>query len=112
MSFSETFDFWKNFYAGYAIYLGVTSVVSIFWVVFARNLRRADFDSSMGAAGIILRVQYKAGTLFWIWEGLLWDHFRCPSFNKNFTIARTTGVAMVTLAGIIVVWLQLVESLA
>ena len=35
-----------------------------------------------------------------------------PSFNKIFTIARTTGVAMVTLAGIIVVWLQLVESLA
>ena len=113
MSFSETFDFLTIFYVGEAVYLSVTSVVSIFWIVFARRYRRAAMDSSTGTVAAILKFQYK-----WVYSllklgrspaGLLPAR---PSYRQIFTIAGTTGVALATISGIIVVSFQWVESLA
>ena len=111
MSFSETFDFWTIFYVGYAVYLVVTSVVSIFWIVFARRFRRAAMDSS--TAGAILRFQYKlVYSLLRLGRSPAGSPPIFPSYKQIFTIAGTTGVALATISGIIVVSLQWIESLA
>ena len=113
MSFSETFDFLTIFYVGYAVYLGVTSLVSIFWIVFARGYRLAATSSSTGVVGTILKFQYM----------LVYSVLRLgrssaglpparPSYRQIFTIAGTTGVFVATVSGIVVVSLQWVESLA
>jgi hypothetical protein len=113
LSFSETFDFWTIFYVGYAVYLGVTSVVGLFWIVFARRLRRAAVDSSTGAAASILRFQYRAVYSILRLGRSSTDVLPAgPSYKQIFTIAGTTGVALATIAGIIVVSLQYAESLA
>ena len=113
MSFSETFDFWTIFYVGYGVYLGVTSVVSIFWIVFARRFRRAALDSSTGTTGAILRFQAKAVySLLKLGRSPVDVLLARPSYKQIFTIAGTTGVTLATISGVIVVSLQWVESLA
>ncbi len=113
MSFSETFDFLTIFYVGYAVYLGVTSLVAIFWIVFARGYRMAAASSSTGVVGTILKFQYML--VFSILRpgrssaGLPQAR---PSYWQIFTIAGTTGVALATVSGVVVVSLQWVESLA
>lgn len=113
MSFSETFDFLTIFYVGYAVYLSVTSVVSIFWIIFARRYRPAAMNRSAGVVGKILKIQFV----------LVYSILRLgrssaglpparPSYRQIFTIAGTTGVALATLSGVVVVTLQWVESLA
>ena len=112
MSFSETFDFWAIFYVGYAVYLGVASVVSVFWIVFTRRYHRSVMDSSTGIAGAILRFQYKlVYSLLKLGRSPAGLPPACPSYRQIFTIAGTTGVALATISGIIVVSLQWVESL-
>ena len=113
MSFSETFDFSTIFYVGYAVYLSVTSVVLVFWIVFARRHRPAATGSSSGVVGTILKFQYML-----VYSLLKWGRSSAgpppvrPSYGQIFTIAGTTGVALATVSGIIVVSLQWVESLA
>lgn len=113
MSFSETFDFWTIFYVGYAVYLGVTSVVSIFWIVFARRYRLLATSKSTGVVGTILKFQYLL-----VYSALKLGRSSVglpptrPSYRQIFTIAGSTGVALATLSGIVVVSLQWVESLA
>ena len=113
MSFSETFDFSTIFYVGYAVYLGVTSAVALFWIIFARKYRRAAMDTSTGLAGSILKLQYKAVySLLKLGRSPAGLPPAYPSYKQIFTVAGTTGVAVATISGIIVVSLQWVESLA
>ncbi len=113
MSFSETFDFLTIFYVGYAVYLSVASVVSIFWIVFTRRYRRSSMNSATGIVGTTLKLHYKlVYSLLKLGRspaGLLPAR---PSYRQIFTIAGTTGVALATVSGIIVVSIQWVESLA
>ena len=112
LSFSETFDFSTIFYVGYAVYLGVTSVVSAFWIVFARKYQRAALDSPAGVTEAILRFQYKlVYSLLKLWRTPVGLPPTRPSYRQIFTIAGTTGVAFATMSGIIVVSLQWIESL-
>lgn len=113
MSFSETFDFSTIFYVGYAVYLGVSLVVSIFWIVFTRRYRRSAMDSAAGIVGTVLKVQYKlVYILLKLGRSNAVSPPACPSYKQIFTIAGTTGVALATASGIIVVALQWVESIA
>ena len=112
MSFSETFDFLTIFYVGYAVYLSVALMVSIFWIVSTRIYRRAALDSSTGIVGAILQFQYNS-----VYSLLKFGRSRAgllparPSYRQIFTIAGTAGVALATISGIIVVSLQWIESL-
>lgn len=113
MSFSETFDFLAIFYVGYAVYLGVTSVVLVFWIIFARRYRRADMGSSTGAVRTIMKVHYRlVYSLLKLRRSSLVMPPARPSYRQIFTIAGTTGVAFATISGIIVVTFQWIESLA
>ncbi len=113
MSFSETFDFLTIFYVGYAVYLSVFLVVSVFWIVFARRYRRAASDSSAGVTGAILKFQYKlVYSILKLGRSPAGLPPACPSYRQIFTIAGTTGVALATISGIIVVSLQWAESMA
>ncbi len=113
MSFSETFDFLAIFYVGYGVYLSVTSVVLIFWILFTRRYRRAAMDSSTGAVRTILKIHYKlVYSLLKLGRSSAVMPSASPSFRQIFTIAGTTGVAFATVSGIIVVTFQWIESLA
>ena len=113
MSFSETFDFGTIFYVGYAVYIGVASAVSIFWIVFTRRYPQLLRDSATGAVGTVLNIQYRL-----VYSLLKMGRSPAglppvrPSYRQIFTIAGTTGVAVATLSGIIVVSLQWIESLS
>jgi len=113
VSFSETFDFSTIFYVGYAVYLGVTSVVATIWILFTRRFRRAVTDSSTGVSGVVLKTQYT-----WVYSLIKLGRSPvdappdCPSYRQIFTVAGTTGIALATVSGIVVVSLQWVESLA
>ena len=113
MSFSETFDFLEIFYVGYGVYLGVTSVVLIFWVLFARRYRRAVMDSSNRTVRTILNFHYKLvySLLKMVRPSAVMPP-TLPSYRQIFTVAGTTGVAFATVSGIIVVAFQWIESLA
>ncbi len=113
MSFSETFDFLTIFFVGYSVYLSVTSVVLIFWILFARRYRRAAMDSSTGTVRTILKVHYKlVYSLLKLGRSSAVMPLARPSYRQIFAIAGTTGVAFATVSGIIVVTLQWIESLA
>lgn len=113
LSFSETFDFSTIFYVGYAVYLGVTSVVSIFWILFTRRYHRSAIDSASGIVGTVLKNQYKlVYLLLRLGRPITVSPPACPSYRQIFTVAGTTGVALATVSGIIVVSLQWVESLS
>ena len=113
MSFSETFDFSTIFYVGYAIYLGVTSVVAMIWILFTRRFHRAVTDSSTGMVGAAMKIQYTlVNSLLKIGKSPICAPPDRPSYRQNFTVAGTTGVALATVSGIVVVSLQGVESLA
>ena len=113
MSFSETFDFWAIFYVGYAVYLGVASAVSVFWIVFTRKRGLLYMDRTTGVIGRILALQFKlVYALLRLGRSPASMPTGLPSYRQIFTIAGTTGVALATLSGIVVVSLQWVESLA
>ena len=113
MSFGETFDFWTIFYVGYAVYLGVASTVSILWIVSTRRYGLAFSESSSGAVGSVLRTQFKlVYKLLRLGRSPVPIPKQRPSYRQIFTVAGTTGVALATVSGIIVVSLQWVESLA
>ena len=114
LSFSETFDFSTIFYVGYAVYLGVTSVVSIIWILFTRRYHRSALDSAAGFVGTALNIQYRLVYLLLKLgrSTAVVSPPACPSYRQIFTIAGTTGVALATVSGVIVVSLQWLESLA
>ena len=113
MSFSETFDFLAIFYVGYAVYLGVTSVVLVFWILFARRYHRPSVDSSTGALRTILNIHYRlVYSLLKLGRSSAVMPQERPSYRQIFTIAGTTGVTFATVSGIVVVTLQWIESLA
>ena len=113
MSFGETFDFWPIFFVGYAVYLGVVSVVSIFWIVSTRLYRLAFTDPSTGFIGAILRGKYKlVFSLLRLGRSPAGPPPERPSYRQIFTVAGTSGVVLATSSGIIVVSLQWMESLA
>jgi hypothetical protein len=113
VSFSETFGFSTIFYVGYAVYLGVTSVVAMIWILFTRRFRRAVTDSSTSVAGAILEIQYTlVYSLLKFGKSPVGAPPDRPSYRQIFTVAGTTGVALATVSGIVVVSLQYVESLA
>lgn len=109
----ETFDFLTIFYVGYAVYLVVASMVAIFWIVFTRKYHRSAADSATGIVGTIMRFQYKAVySLLRLWRTPAGHPPDYPSYKQIFTMAGTTGVALATISGIVVVSLQWIESLA
>ncbi|MDA0769982.1 MAG: hypothetical protein BZY79_05545 [SAR202 cluster bacterium Casp-Chloro-G4] len=113
MSFSEWFDFWAIFYVGYAVYLAVTSAVAIFWIVYARRSRGSALASSTDFIATVMKFQYKlVFSLVKLGRPPAKLPSAIPTYKQMFTVAGTTGVVVATSAGIIVFFLQWVESLA
>lgn len=113
MSFSETFDFRTIFYVGYAVYLAVTSAVSIIWIVYARSSRRTALASSTEFLAVLMKFQYRlVFSLLKLGRSSVILPPAMPGYKQIFTVAGTTGVAVATLSGIIVVFFQWMESLA
>jgi hypothetical protein len=113
LPFSETFDFWAIFYVGYGVYLAVASVVAIFWIVYARRSRRNALATSTGLVSNLMQMQFRlVFSLIRLGRSSVALPAEIPGYKQILTIAGTTGLAVATLSGFVVVFLQWLESVA